>query len=57
MVQTLQRMKRVFFAAGHNTIKADAIAAQQLHALRDHYPGKLRLADVKEMFVYMKDHV
>jgi hypothetical protein len=51
------RDMRAFFAAGHNTIKADAIAAQQLHALREHYPGRLRLTDVKDMFVHMKDHV
>jgi hypothetical protein len=39
----------------HHHIKADAIAAQQLHALRQHYGGKLRLTDVKEMFSRMKD--
>jgi hypothetical protein len=47
---------RAFFAAGHNSIKADAVAAQQLHALREHYPGKLRLTDVKDMFVAMRDY-
>ena len=26
---------RAFFAAGHNAIKADEIAARQLHALRE----------------------
>jgi hypothetical protein len=36
--------------------KADEIAARQLHALRQHYTGKLRLSDVKEMFEQMKDH-
>ncbi len=48
---------RAFFACGHDTIKADGIAAQQLHALREHYSGKLRLIDVKEMFVAMRDHL
>jgi hypothetical protein len=38
-----------------NTNKADAIAARQLHALREHYSGKLRFTDVKAMFVQMKD--
>jgi hypothetical protein len=50
------RDMRAFFAAGYDTIKADAIAAQQLHLLREHYPGKLRLTDVKEMFLQMKDY-
>jgi hypothetical protein len=35
-------------------IKADAIAAQ-LHALKQHYKGKLKLTDVKEMFLQMRD--
>jgi hypothetical protein len=44
---------RAFYAAkGH---EADAIAAQQLHALRQHYKGKLRLTDIKEMFEAMRD--
>jgi len=51
------RDMRAFFAAGHDTIKADGIAAQQLHLLREHYSGKLRLTDVKEMFVAMRDQV
>jgi hypothetical protein len=34
---------------------ADAIAAQQLHALKQHYEGKLQLSDLKEMFVQMRD--
>jgi hypothetical protein len=33
------------------------IAARQLHALRQHYTGKLRLSDVKEIFLQMKDYV
>jgi hypothetical protein len=43
------------FFAEKNAIKADAIAAQHLHALRQHYAGKLRLTDVKEMFLRMRD--
>ena len=39
-----------------STIKADEIAAQTLHSLKQHYTGKLRLTDVKEIFVQMKDH-
>jgi len=46
-----------YFAAGHDTIKKDAIAAQQLHALRE-YLGprdrKLRLTDIREMFEQMR---
>jgi hypothetical protein len=46
---------RVFFKAGGTGAKADGIAAMQLHALKEHYNGKLRLTDVKEMFVQMRD--
>ena len=42
---------RAFFAAGG---RADGIAAMQLHALKEHYSGKLWLIDVKEMFLQMK---
>src|SRR5215831_16460053 len=41
-----------------NPIKADEIAARQLHALRQYLrprDKKLRLSDVKEMFRQMKD--
>ena len=31
-----------------NAIKRDEIAAQQLHALKQRYAGRLRLSDVKE---------
>jgi hypothetical protein len=41
---------RAFFKET-NQIKQDEIAARQLHALRHYYIGKLRLTDVKEMFV------
>jgi len=48
---------RAFFACGHDPIKADGIAAMQLHALKQHYNGKLRLTDIKAMFAEMRDHV
>jgi hypothetical protein len=38
-----------------NGIKRDGIAARPLHALRQHDAGKLRLTDVKEMFLQMRD--
>jgi GAF domain-containing protein len=36
--------------------KRDEIAARQLHVLKQHHAGKLRLTDVKEMFLKMSDH-
>ena len=50
------RDMRAFFKAGGTGVKADAIAAQQLHALKEHYSGKLKLHDVKAMFLELKDH-
>ena len=50
---------RAFFAAP-DTLNADAIAARQVHALNAHRrlrDKKLRLADVKRMFVEMRDQV
>jgi hypothetical protein len=47
---------RAFFAE-KNTIKADGIAARQLHALKQHHSGKLKLTDVKAMFLQMRDQV
>jgi hypothetical protein len=47
------------FLAERDPIKADGIAARQLQVLREysgHRDQKLRLADVKEMFLQMKDH-
>jgi hypothetical protein len=38
------------FLAGKNEIKRDEITARQSYALKQHYAGKLRLFDVKEMF-------
>jgi hypothetical protein len=46
---------RAFFAES-DLVKRDEIAARQLHALR-HYAGRLRLFDVIEMFLRMKDFV
>jgi hypothetical protein len=49
---------RAFFAE-KNAIKHDEIAARQLHVLRNYNPPrakKLRLSDVHEMFLQMKDH-
>ena len=46
---------RAFLAAGTDTVKADAIAANQLHALKQHYNGKLKLTDVKLLFAVMGD--
>jgi hypothetical protein len=48
------RDMRAFFAA-KSKIKADEIAGRQLYALKQYYPGKLRLSDVKEMFLRMRD--
>jgi hypothetical protein len=45
---------RAFFKET-NQIKQDEIAARQLHALRHYYVGQLRLTDVKEMFLQMRD--
>jgi hypothetical protein len=32
-----------------------SLAARQLFALKQHYSGKLKLTDVKEMFLQMRD--
>ena len=45
------------FHAEKNGVKADRIAAQQLHALKAHYKGKLKLHDVRAMFYQMRDEV
>ena len=49
------RDMKAFFACGRDTIKADGIAAMQLHDLRQHYSGKLRMNDIKAMFLEMRD--
>ena len=43
------------FHAEPNAIKQDEIATRQLHALKQHYRGKLRLFDVNELFAQMKN--
>jgi hypothetical protein len=48
------------FFAEKNAIKRDEIAARQLRALRGYSPPrakKLRLSDVHEMFLAMRDRV
>jgi hypothetical protein len=48
---------RAYHALGqHDTIKKDEIAARQLWLLKQHWNGKLRITDVREMFQQMKDH-
>ena len=50
------RDMRAFFAE-KNGVKADGIAARQLHALKEHYKGKLKLHDVRAVFYQMRDEV
>jgi hypothetical protein len=45
------------YQAEPNAIKREEIAAHQLHALKQHYAGKLRLSDVKEIFAQLKDQI
>lgn len=51
---------RAFFAAGATGIKADEIAARQIHALRQ-YQGRrerpIKLHEVKELFHLMRDEI
>jgi len=49
-------MKLFFKATGH---EADEIAAKQAWLLKNHLPrgAKLRIADIKELFHQMRDHV
>jgi hypothetical protein len=42
------------FHAESNPIKADRIAGDVGHLLRQHYRGRLRLPDVKRMFEQMR---
>jgi len=46
------------FHAARTGFDRDEIATRQLHALREHLPrgAKLRLTDVHELFLAMKDH-
>ena len=58
MAQAFVRDMRAFFKA-KNQLKQDEIASRQLHALwafQRPREKKLRLADVKEMFLQMRDH-
>jgi hypothetical protein len=48
---------RVFLDAALTPSKPTRSAAQQLHALKQHFSGKFPLAEVKEMFVRMRDRV
>jgi hypothetical protein len=48
------RDMKAFFAED-SQIKRDEIAARQLFALKQPYNGKLKLTDVREMFVQMRD--
>jgi hypothetical protein len=43
------------YHAEENAIKRDGIAARASWRLKQHYPGKLRLADVKRMFEEMRE--
>jgi hypothetical protein len=43
------------FLVEKNAMKRDETAARQLHALKHHYSGKLRLFNVKMMFLEKKD--
>jgi hypothetical protein len=43
------------FHAKSNPIKADRIAGDAEHMLREHYRGRLRLPDVKRMFKEMRE--
>lgn len=55
VAKTFVRDMQAFFAAGGTGVNADGIAARELHALKQHYRGKLKLTDVKEMFLRMRD--
>ena len=46
------------FHAAKTGLEKDEIAARQLHALREHLGprDKLRLTDVHDLFLAMKDH-
>ena len=51
---------RAFFAAGGTGPEADAIAARQLHILRDYQGPRdkpIKLHQVKELFRAMKDEL
>jgi hypothetical protein len=45
------------YFAEKNSIKRDEIAARQAWLLQQHWTGKLRSIDVKDMFVQMRDQI
>ncbi|WP_316172835.1 hypothetical protein [Bradyrhizobium sp. SZCCHNRI2049] len=47
---------RAYFAED-DPAKRGQIAVLQMHALRDHWKGKLRLHDVEAMFIEMREHL
>jgi len=58
VAQAFARDMRAFFKA-KNQLEQDEIASRQLHALQAFQrprDKRLRLADVKQMFVQMRDH-
>ena len=58
VAQAFLRDMRAFFKA-KNQLKQDEIASRQLHVLwafQGPREKRLRLADVKQMFVQMRDH-
>ena len=42
------------YHAEESALKRDEIAARQLWRLKQHWSGKLRISDVKEMFHQMR---
>lgn len=55
--QIIEDMHR-YFAAGAGAFQQDAIAAETLHRLKPYerkFGSRLRLNDIKELFVQMKD--
>ena len=54
VVRDFLRDMNAFFAE-ENAVEADAIAARQLRALEQYYIGELRLSDVKQLFLQMKE--
>ncbi|WP_316169372.1 hypothetical protein [Bradyrhizobium sp. SZCCHNRI1058] len=47
---------RAYFAEA-DPAKRGQIAVLQMHALRNHWSGKLRLHDVEAMFIEMREHL
>ena len=45
------------FHAEPNPITRDQIAAGTLHMLKEHYRGKLQLADVKRLYDHVRDEL